>query len=99
MAGRRGPEKAAASAKAPQPKEDDGDPLDDMSDLELAAYVAANPFAHLTHRNTRRLFQIGEKTMRAIVELKPPSVARKFNPSHFQRWLWINRQVVEKLNG
>lgn len=80
-------------APAPEP-EDESDPLDAMTDVELAAYVAANPYAHLTHALIRKLFKIGQHEMRKVVKLKPPTVSGKINPALFQKWLWMKREVV-----
>lgn len=77
---------------------EDTDTGRELTDAELSAYVVANPFAHVTHGEIRRLFNFGEKVMRNLVAMNPPSVARKINPAHFQQWLWENREVLRKAN-
>lgn len=97
--------KPAAKEKVPLPTakaaedEEMDDPLEAMTVLELAAYVQANPFAHLTHANIRRLFVIGERFWRSMLVLRPPAMGRKINPQLFQRWLWMNRSAIEKLSN
>lgn len=80
----------------PDPEPDEDKALDAMTVLELAAYVTANPFAHLTHANLRRLFVIGQKEMRKVMKLHPPEVSGKINPHLFQKWLWMKREEISK---
>lgn len=88
----------APAARQAEDEEND-DPLAAMTVLELAAYVQANPYAHLTHANIRRLFVIGERFWRSMLVLRPPAMGRKINPQLFQRWLWTNRSAIEKLSN
>ena len=43
------------------------------------------------------MFGIGEDSMKALVALGPPIVAKKINPDHFKAWLWENRDNIQKL--
>lgn len=56
-----------------------------------------NPFHHFTREDIRAIFNVGEKSMRALVAMGAPLVADKINPDHFKAWLWENRESIGKL--
>lgn len=89
--------RASKPKAAPAPAPEEVDPCAAMSVVELAAFVQANPFAHLTHKQIRDLFSIGQKMMTAIVDKKPPQIARRINPAHFRAWLLENHEMVSNL--
>lgn len=63
----------------------------------MAKLVSENPFAYLTQEDIGLLFGFGKQSMGALVAMGVPTVAKRINASHFQRWLWANRERIGKL--
>ena len=70
----------------------------DKETVALVKLWRENPLHYFTREQTRKLFNFGEKAMRALAAMPGcPLVTEKINPDHLKAWLWENRENIGKL--
>lgn len=55
--------------------------------IELAERVARNPYEYLPIEDVGILFNFGISSMKGLLALDPPVVAKRMNPASFKAWL------------
>lgn len=84
-------------ARRENPEEEPESPDEAAERAEIAKRVLANPFEYITRREIRILFRFGERTMRALSALDPPSVNNRLNPLELKGWISQNqRRITEE---